>query len=83
MSKRNLIGIHMESISTDMNTFAENGRYKAAVQVLYKVNNEKIRCFQINRPIEIFHKSMLYKDFESIVRSEAGSTEFMTILSKS
>ncbi len=82
MSKHNLIGIHMESISTDMNTFAENGRYKAAVQVLYKINDEKVQCFQINRPIEIFHKSMLYKDFESIVRSDTGSAEFMSIPGK-
>lgn len=72
----------MESISTDMNTFAENGRYKAAVQVLYKINNEKVQCFQINRPIEIFHKSMLYKDFESIIRSDSGSAEFMSIPGK-
>lgn len=72
----------MESIMTDMNTFAENGRYKAAVQVLYKINNEMVQCFQINRPIEIFHKSMLYKDFASIVRSNTESTEFMTIPGK-
>lgn len=65
-----------------MNTFAENGRYKAAVQVLYKVNAEKVQCFQINRPIEIFHKSMMYKDFESIVRSDSRNTDFMTIPGK-
>lgn len=72
----------MESISTDMNTFAENGRYKASVEVLYKINDEKVQCFQINRPIEIFHKSMLYKDFESIVRSDSRSMEFMRIPGK-
>lgn len=72
----------MESILTDMNTFAENGRYKAAVQVLYKINNEKVQCFQINRPIEIFYKSMLYKDFANIVRSNTESAEFMTIPGK-
>lgn len=82
MSNFNLVGIYLDSLSSDMNTFAGTGKYKTAVQVIYKMNNEDAQRFQLKRPIEIFHKNMLYKDFESIAKNNNGNTEFMSMPSK-
>lgn len=82
MNNYNLIGIYLDSLSSDMNSFVETGKYKTAVQVIYKVNGNDVQRFQLKRPIEIFHKNMLYKDLESIAKNNNGNTEFMSMSSK-
>ncbi|MCM1232495.1 MAG: hypothetical protein NC489_20420 [Ruminococcus flavefaciens] len=82
MNSYNLIGICLDSLSSDTNTFVETGKYKTAVQVIYKINNDNVQQFQLKRPIEIFHKNMLYKDFESIAKNNNGTVEFMSMPAK-
>lgn len=82
MNNYNLIGIYLDSLSSDMNSFVETGKYKTAVQVIYRVNDNGVQRFQLKRPIEIFHKNMLYKDLESIAKNNNGNTEFMSMPSK-
>lgn len=82
MNNANLIGIHMRSVATDMQSFAETGIYRVVPQILYKINSGPIQEFHIGRPVEVFRKSMNYKDFESIVKSDRGSMEFMSMPGK-
>lgn len=83
MSKQNIIGIHMEMVSTDINYFVSTGVFRTIPQILYKVNDDPVREFHINKPIEIFRENMSYKDFKSIIKSDNNnSMEFMTLPGK-
>ena len=76
----NIIGIHTCSISTEIADFARNGRFCAVPMILYKVNNNPVRRFMINRPIVIFREDMEYGSLRNIVH---GDEKYFSISGKS
>lgn len=80
--KINLIGIHTLSVSTEMIDFAQNGIYRTVPLILYKVNEEKVKCFLIERPIEIFRENMNYRNLKNIVCGEDRNISFLSIPGK-
>lgn len=80
--KTNIIGIHTMSVSTEMMQFAESGVYRTVPVIIYKVNEEKIQHFCINRPIEIFRENMNYKTIKNIVKNENKDISFLSIPGK-
>ncbi len=82
MSKPNLIGIYATSLSTDLSDFVESGKYKTAVDVIYKINDEKPREMYLNRPIEILQRNMQYRELESILKNSDGNISAMSIPGK-
>lgn len=80
--KTNLVGIHTLSVSTEMIDFARHGIYRTVPMVLYKVNEEKVKFFLVERPIEIFHENMDYINLKNIVQGEDKDISFLSIPGK-
>ncbi len=80
--KTNIIGIYAMSVSTEMLHFANTGIYRTVPIILYKVNNEKVKHFYIDRPVEIFRESMEYSSLKNIVNIGEQDVSFLTIPGK-
>lgn len=75
----NIIGIHTLSVSTEMMQFAKSGIYRTVPIVIYKINDEQVKYFYINRPIEIFRENMDYRNLENVVGGYDKDISFLTI----
>lgn len=75
----NIIGIHTCSVSTEIADFARKGVFRAVPMILYKLNDDSVQSFIINRPIEIFREDMEYGSLRHIVR---GDEKFLSIPGK-
>lgn len=80
--KTNLIGIHTLSVSTEMIDFARSGIYRTVPLILYKINEEKVRYFLVQRPIEIFRENMDYRNLKNIVHGGDKDISFLSIPGK-
>lgn len=80
--KTNIIGIHTMSVSTEMMQFAESGVYRTVPMIIYKINEEKVQHFAVERPIEIFRESMNYRTVKNIVKNEEKDISFLAIPGK-
>lgn len=76
----NIIGIHTCSVSTEIADFARKGVFRAVPMILYKVNDDPVQRFIINRPIEIFREDMEYGSLRNIIR---GDDKLLSIPGKS
>lgn len=77
--KNNIIGLHTFSVSTEMTDFARRGTYRTVPVILFKVNDDDVQHFAIQRPIEIFRENMDYGSLRNIVR---GDEKFLSIPGK-
>lgn len=78
-SNINIIGIHPFSVATEMTNFAQSGVYRTVPMVLYKVNNDAVQHFMVQRSIEIFRENMAYGNLRNIVH---GDEKFLSIPGK-
>lgn len=78
----NLIGIYTLSVSTQMIDFAKSGIYRTVPMILYKINDENVGYFLIERPIEIFRENMDYRNLKNLVAKEDKDISFLSIPGK-
>ena len=67
--KNNLIGLHTFSVSSEIKDLTDKGVYRTVPAILYKVNDEDVKIFFINRPIEIFKENMNYGKLRNVAIS--------------
>ncbi len=63
--KTNIIAIYSIVESTPLPLFAKTGKYKSFPMILYKVNDEQVRYFAVDRPIEIIREDMYYNNINN------------------
>lgn len=68
--KNNIIGLHTFSVSSEIKEFTNKGIYRTVPAILYKINDEDINFFKIDRPIEIFKENMNYGKLRNIISSD-------------
>lgn len=78
----NLIGLHVTSFSTGIEEFARTGELKTVPMVLYQINDQDIRFFYSNRPMDSFRESMKYQDIRESAISYGSGNSILSIPGK-